>query len=369
MTNLRLAQVAAILSVLAPLGGNAQTDPTLLRFIHPDAKALVSIDWKRVRQSHLGTMIREKWVDQNAGGAIPGIEFLDDLDRVLISSPGRNPADPTADAPLLIVASGRFDLEKVRNVLATNGAKPQMFNNTQVYRPQGKSGKDMAFVLLDAQTILIGDARSVFASLERTAFPVTPAANPANPLLARAAQLDANFDIWAVMSTPGALASDRLMGMFTGQDLAADARAFEIAFSLRSGLTIESAVMFQAESSAKHMASELSRLLKLTMKDKMGEPAVLDLEKKLKITSEGPQVKIAVHMTQQELEKNAQIFTASHSKPQAAAVADVRQSDAAVNGVRPLTLPPADPPKPEKKVIRIEGLDEGTREIPYRERQ
>lgn len=368
MTNLRLAQVAAILSMLAAGSGNAQTDPTMLRFIHPDAKALVSIDWKRVRQSHLGTMIREKWVDQNTG-AIPGIEFLDDLDRVLISSPGRNAADPSADAPLLIVASGRFDLEKVRNVLATNGAKPQMFNNTQVYRPQGKSGKDMAFVLLDAQTILIGDARSVFASLERTAFSVPPAPNPvANPLLLRAAQLDANFDIWAVMSTPGALASDRLMSMFTGNDLTADAGAFEIGLSLRSGLTIESAVMFQAESSAKHMASELSRLLKLTMKDKMGEPAVLDLEKKLKITSEGAQVKIAVHMTQQELEKNAQIFTASHSKP-AAAVADVRPRDPAVSGVRPLTLPPADPPKPEKKVIRIEGLDEGTREIPYREHQ
>jgi hypothetical protein len=36
--------------------------------------------------------------------------------------------------------------------------------------------------------------------------------------------------------------------------------------------------------------------------------------------------------------------------------------------IRPLVIPAPPPaPKPEKKFIRIEGLDEGTREIPYKQ--
>jgi hypothetical protein len=340
--------------VLGPVIASAQTDPALLRFVHPDAKALISIDWKRVRQSHLGTMIREKWIDGNPGGPIPGVEFLNDIDRFVISSPGRNPLDvSTEEAPMLVVVAGHFDLAKIRKVLDTHSVKPQMFNNVQVYRPQGKSGKEMAFVLLDAQTILIGDARSIFASLEHSAFPLKP---DSNSLLARAAQLDTNYDVWALMNTPGVLASDRLMDMFTGGELGTEAHGFEIGFSLRNGFTVDTTVMFQSETAAKRMASELSKLLKLTIKDKMGEPAMLDMEKKLKVASEGVLVKIAMHMTQQELDQNAKIFAVSHKQP-AAPVAEIR----------PLMIPAPPAPKPEKKVIRIEGLDEGTREIPYKQ--
>jgi hypothetical protein len=350
---MRFRPIAATLSILlAPVIAHAQTDPALLRFVPGDAKALISIDWRRVRQSPIGTMIRQKWVD---GSAIPGTELLDDIDRVVISSPARNPAGaPAEEAPMLIVVGGHFDLAQVRGILTAQGAKPQMFNNVQVYRPQGSSSKDMAFVLLDAQTILIGDPPSVFASLERTAFPLP--SPDANSLLARAAQLDSTYDAWALMTTPGVLASDRLMAMFTGGELGTEAHGFEMGFSLRSGLTVDTTVTFQSEAAAKRMASELARLLKLAIKDKMGEPAMVDMEKKLKVTSEGSLVKIAMRMTQPELDKNAQLFALSHKTPVAPVAA-----------VRPLVIPVPPPAQPAKMVIRIEGLDEGTREIPYKQ--
>jgi len=147
-----------------------------------------------------------------------------------------------------------------------------------------------------------------------------------------------------------------LMDMFTSGALGTEAKGFEIGLSLRNGFTVDTTVMLQSDAAAKTMATELGRLLKLTIKDKMGEPAMLDIEKKLKIAAEGALVKIAMHMTPQELDKNAHIFALSHAKP-AAAVADVR----------PALVPTTPPPKPEKKVIRIEGLDEGTREIPFKQ--
>jgi hypothetical protein len=350
---MRLRPIAAMLTILlAPVIVRAQTDPALLRFVPDDAKALISIDWKRVRQSQVGAMIREKWID---GSAIPGIELLNNIDRVVISSQGRNPSEASAeDAPMLIVVGGHFDLAQVRGILAAQGAKPQTFHNVQVYRPQGNSGKEMAFVPLDAQTILIGDPHSVFGSLERTAFPV-PAPDP-NSLAARAMQLDVNYDGWALMTTPGLLASDRLMAMFTGGELGTEAQGFEIGFSLRSGLTIDTKVAFQSEMAAKRMASELGRLLKLAIKDKMGEPATLDMEKKLKVTSEGSFVKIAMHMTPPELDKSARLFAMSHKQPLAP-----------LDDARPPAIPSLAAPKPAKLVIRIEGLEEGTREIPYQQ--
>ena len=90
-----------------------------------------------------------------------------------------------------------------------------------------------------------------------------------------------------------------------------------------SGIPADASVLFESDSAAKRLASELHKMLKMAIKDKMGEPAMLDLEKKLKITAEGNMVKIAIRVTPQELEKNAQIYTATHKQP-VPALAEVR---------------------------------------------
>ncbi len=340
-----------LLLMLAPAFANAQTDPALWRFIHPNAKALISIDWRRLSHSHVGNMLREKWIDID-GPAIPGIEFLDDVDRFVISSPGRDPAAEPSEPQMLIVARGHFDPAKVRRVLLAHGAKAQMFNSIAVYRPQAKGSKDMAFVVLDAQTIVIGDARSVFQGLDQNR-----ASSDASPIAARATELDSTYDVWAMIQGTGAMAGNRLTEMFSGGALGAEPQSFEAGVSVRNGLVADIHLVLPTEAAAKNMAAELSRLFKAVVKDKAGEPAILELEKKLKIGSDGAIAKISLHLTPQELEKNARVFAASHKAAAPAPVA----------GIRPVLSPiPAPPPKPEKSVIRIEGLDEGIREIPYK---
>ena len=351
MAMLRFA-IFALLAALAPRLATAQTDPALWRFVNPGSKAILSIDWKHIRQSHIGTMLREKWVDPRAE-TMPGVELLNDVDRVVISSPGRDPANDAAEPPALIVIRGHFDVQKVRKLLVSHGAKPQMFNEVQVYRPQDKNSRDQAFVPLDAQTILIGDARSVFTSLERNQFP--PSTPEPIHIPARALELDALYDFWALMTAPGAMGSDRILEMFSGGPFGADARSFEIGLAFRDGLTIDSMISLLTEASAKQLVSELSKLLKTAIKDKMGEPAMLDLEKKLKISSEGSVVRIGMHLTAQEVDKNAKLYAATR-KQMVGSVPDVRS---------PAGSTPASPKQP-KTVIRIEGLDEGTREIPYK---
>lgn len=344
-----LRSLSSFVLLLAPAVVSAQTDPALLRFISPNSKSVISVDWKTLRATHIGILLREKYVDVDPASAIPGAEFLDDVDRVIISSPGRAQADETSDPPMLVVARGHFDLTKVRKALADHGAKPQLFNSIQVYRPQGKNSRDMAFVLMDSQTILIGDAASIFASLERNANPA-PAAD-AGALMARAAEMDSHYDVWALMSGLQAMASDRLMGMLAGGGFQSESRSFEAGVSLRNGLAADISLIFPSEPEARNMASEFSKLMKAAIKDKVGGPAMLDLEKRLKVVAQGATTKISLRMTPQEFEKNAQIFAATRHQP-AIDVADIKPVAQAI---------PA--PKSAPQMIRIEGLDDGPREV------
>lgn len=343
-----LRSLSIFILLIAPAVVSGQTDPALLRFISPNAKAVISVDWKTVRATHIGALLREKYVDVDPGSAIPGAEFLDDVDRFIISSPGRANADETSEPPMLVVVRGHFDLAKVRKTLADHGCRPQLFNSVQIYRPQGKNGRDMAFVLMDTQTILVGDAGSIFASLERNANP------PSDPgtLLARAAEMDSRYDVWALMSGLQAMTNDRLLGMLAGGGFQSESRSFEAGVSLRNGLAADISLIFPSEPEARNMASEFSKLMKAAIKDKVGGAAMLDLEKRLKVTAQGAATKISLRMTPQEFEKNAQIFAATRQQP-AIESADIKPVVEALPSI----------PKPAPQMIRIEGLDDGPREV------
>jgi hypothetical protein len=341
---------------LAPIVACAQNEPGPWRFIDPGSKAVIGVDWKRISRSPVGVMLREKWLDPEAG-AMPGIEFLENVDRFLVSSPGRDPGAETEEAPLLVVATGHFELPKIRALLLARGTKPQQFNSWLVYRPQGKNAKDLAFVLFDSETILVGDSRSIFTSLDRNAF--QHAAPDPKSILVRAGEMEASYDAWALVSSPDALGSNRLTELLTGAGLDSEAQGFEAGVSLRAGLAADITVLFSSEDDAKSMTAELSKIVHLAAKDKAGEPFVQDFEKKLKFASDGLRVKISLRLTPRELDRNAQLFAASRKRP-----AVVGQP--VISDVRPAAQStPVPPAPPEKQVIRIEGLDDGTREIPF----
>lgn len=340
--------------VLVPAIVGAQTDAGPWRFVDPAAKAVISVDWKRVSRSPLGAMLREKWLDPAAGSKMPGIEFLDDVDRFLVASTGGDPGgdqdDENQEAPLLVVASGRFDLARIRAVLVAQHTRPQLFNSFVVYRPQGKNAKDLAFALFDKQTILIGDSRSIFASLNRSAFE-RPAPDQSS-IRTRAPEMDASYDAWAVVTAPGALAGNRLTELLAGVGVDSEAQGFEAGISLRTGLSADITLLFSSDEAAKSTAAELAKIVHLAAKDRSGEAFLQDFGRRMKFASDGPRARITLRLTPQEFEKNAQLFASRKRNP------------APAPEIRPVAAP-APPTPPERQVIRIEGLDGGTREIPY----
>jgi hypothetical protein len=378
----RLRANLAIAALLAPMfhpgqlargqSPSVHPDAALWRFVHPNAKALVSINWQRIRQSSEGAMIRDKLLNTFPIAAIPGLELLDTIDRVVLSLSGdETPTDTDVEAaptPLLVALRGHFDAARLRQLFKRLGGKAQAYNSFQVYRPQGKDAKNLAYVLFDAGTILFGDAPSLFAALERNRF-APPAPEPGS-IIARAAEMDASYELSWVMNADGMLSSHQLADLFRGDEWAQDAQAFEVGVNLHSGMTADVTVRFASEAAAKGVVAELTRLTDVVLqekvlqdkvskdrvsKDRKADLQMQDIVRKLKFSSDGSAAKISLRLTSRELEASVEAFAASGG------------DFAPVASASPATAPEAVPaPAPSKPgVIRIEGLDEGPREIPY----
>jgi hypothetical protein len=365
MIRLRTSLVFAAL--VWPIVAAGQSEPALWRFVPPNAQALISIDWARIRQSPAGAMIRDTWLTSGALPAIPGLELLNDIDRILISSPGNSSADESTQQPVVIAIHGHFDAAKVRQIFTRFGAKPQSYNSFQVYRPQSKKGsgargneaKDMAFLLFDPETILFGDSKSIFLTLDRNQFGPPPQASAS--LLARAAAMDPNYDLWVIMDAFEIMSNDSVAALLRGGDWASEAQGFEAGVNLRAGLAADITVRFSSDDVAKRVTTELTRVMNMAARDRRSGAQMQEIAKKLKFGSDGSAAKISLRLTEQELEKSAQAFAAG-----------LKAAESAANAASPSDAAPAPAPVPsaaKSAVIRIEGLDEGPREIPFQDAQ
>ena len=345
----RLRASLALIALLVPAAVEGQQDSGLWRFVYPNAKAVASINWQRIRQSQAAATIRDEWLNRGTGSALPGIEMIDQIDRVLISSPGNlfgRDADGDSGKPAVLFAvQGHFEAAKVHQFFTRLGTKAQAYNSFQVYRPQAKGAKDMAYVQFDASTVLFGDAPSIFAALERNRF--TPPTPEPGSIMARAAEMDAQYEFWLVIDTPEMMSSDRIAGLFHGAEWISEAQGFEAGVSLRAGLSADVTVRLASEEAAKQVVTDLGQIMSTMSKDKKAAQ-MQDIAKKLKFNSDGSAVKISLRLTSKELEKTAQAFAAGLKASATPA---------------PAALPAALPAKPG--VIHIDGLDDGPREIPY----
>lgn len=309
----------------------AAPDASLWRFIHPKAKALVGIQWSRVQQSEVGRWIEQRWINDES---IPGVEFLPEIQEVLISSPGAIAGAAAGDPPLLISIRGNFDLARVQQLLVREGHRAQTFGNISIYRPGAKASSEPSFALLSTEIILVGDLQSLYATIERSRMPVSEEDD--DGFLGRAQLLATRYDCWALMSEPGAM-KNFLFASLAGKALSPDSVGFEAGISVKEGLSIDVVMSSSNDRAARTVCAKLNHLLKGV---DGGSPEYAAIFRKLRIVSDHSNVYITLRMNEQE--------TAASLK---------------------VTPPPVvEGAGAEGKVIRIEGLDEGVREVAVKPR-
>jgi len=355
------------------------------QFAPPDAKVFLGIRWNNIAASEVGKMLRKKLADSGFT-TMPAFGLLNEIDEAVIASPGKQPDDPEdKQAPVLIRVSGRFHAGEFERLMVEQGARAQSYRAKKVYRQ--KKGGDMAFTLIDEHSFLVGDAPSVFAALDRLEWP-----NPAaNPLVERARRLRDAYDLWALFTvTPSAFAGRVLPDL----PLIGDVHGLEMGVSFQSGLDVRIGLDTDSPDASAKLAAELKKTLKLALKDAqesaqdaaaslktrdrttaapvvrgfMDNPDLAAAAKKLQIAADDNSVRVTLRINAAEFTKT---LAEAFRRGQRLATLRAAQADLARSVQPPQASAPQQalepqppPPPPVREMIRIEGLDDGPKEVP-----
>ena len=338
--------------------------PSLWRYAHPEAKALIGIEWNRILNSPLGQQMRQK-IAESGVSEVEGLDFLDDIDRIFISSPGNPEGETKQQPPVVIAARGRFDLAKVRKIAAAKMTPVESYGPIEILEQHEADDVPMAMALVDSQTILLGDSESVRAAID-----AHMAADPGvaeDPLFLRAVELAAGNDLWIVAH---ASPSDFSTTSTEQAPFLEDVERIEVGLSLQDGLGLQLNLGTASEDSAQNLAGGLQFMLAMLLSGQQNQPGMPNLSEKLRVSTESSMVRLALSLDQSELEQAFnQVRSSVSSSLSGAGDVEVRAAvggDGEWNvGSQPQETAVSRPAVPEKQVIRIYGMEGGPREIPF----
>ena len=351
-------------TLLLATSGFAQTNTW--EFGHPDAKLMMGIDLKGLRESAAGKAVRDQWKAQpeQIGPAALAMGFLEQVDRIFISSPALQPvASRTAvkttpgqravpqvaaknNPPFLMAVEGSLP---VQQLLAFLPGTSHRYHDVDIFR--GTKTEDASIAALDARTILVGDEKSVESAIDRHGKGLAPA----SPLLKRAEALAANHEIWIIAED--SLSNFQPQGADGANPLAAklasQIKGLDMGLSVRDGMQFELALATENEAVASQMAQMMSGPLSAMMLTQSGHPETAEMLKRLHVDTDSAHVRMSFALTADELAQ--QIKTAQ------ASMAARAQAGTQPTAPRPMVRTQPKPATPGK--VKIYGLDEGVKEI------
>ena len=238
--------------------------------------------------------------------------------------------------------------------------KAVAYQSVEILERTEADGATITLALVSAQTVLVGDAPSVRAALDHY-FAADPG-QASNPLFSRAAELAAKSDLWIVAKASPSDFSDN------GGDQAKflnDIEAIEAGVSLADGLGVELNLGTKSAESATTLAGGLQFMLGMMTADKNASQGLPDLTKKLYISTDGPLVHIVLSLDAQDVQA-ALKSVGPDMLPDFGGSSDKEAEVQTAMDAAPNPLEEKIPAAPvERGTIRIYGLEEGVREIPF----
>lgn len=323
---------------------------SLWRYAHPNARFLCGLEWSSISNSEVAATLKSEFAAGKS--SLHGIEFVKELDRFLLSTPGKQEwpgMNRPTETPLIIVLQGKFDWTVLRQRSII-----RRYKSVEWLAPKN-AREEMQIGVIDQQTLLLGDRKSLAAAIDRG---LDPAAANRGSLFESAAALAATEPLWFLADSPSRLTS--VSG--PAASIANDIRAVAGGVQFQNGLTLG----IDLKTSQPEQATRLQTLLQAMMtlqQASAGTPSPASLLHRVKVTQSGAAVHLALAMTTREIQEAIQSAkTGLSSGAWLSAAANMRS---ARPGKLFESMPAAAAKPPEKQVIRIVGLDSGTREIPF----
>ncbi len=359
----KTAEPAPVLvEAAAAAQGQQQSQPAYRRYIHPGAKAMAGIDLARMASSPLGKKLAEQingfGVKEKASAE--GLEFVSDIEKLVLSSPGEvgtkgGPATLSEEAPFVVAMQGKFKIDKIRKSLMARKATRLIHENAEVWLP---AKGDTSLAIINSQLMLLGDRKSLRATLEAAAAAQAGDGNASEeneePVRKRAGELAKMYDFWLVSDASfeglGAAAPNVPQAeMLSGID------QLEVGVSFRQGLAADVSLHGKTpEETAKLgvMLAGVKALAALSVQQKK-QPELTDMLDKLKVGTSGERVMLSVKFSQKELDRGFASFAGGNLSAKAT-------TKPTITNEPPVKLPR--PPEPAL-VVRIFNAEGGTREI------
>lgn len=314
-----------------------QSNPAALDLTHPDAKALAGIDLRSLRESSVAQIFGSDIKSTQAGMMqFPGMGIFDDVEQVLVSSPGPVPGAKKENPPFLLIVTGHFAPDHVRPLL--RGAR-ETYNEVDIYT----LGDNMGLAVFDEQTLVLGDVASLKGAVDRRG------ARKPSALASRGAAMASSYNVWVIATiSPSAFQPGQMdIGKF-----AQDIRGIDAGMSVRDGLDLDIGVLASTAKAADDIGKLLSMGLQAGLASKMDPKGAMEIARKMQISSDGTRMHIKFTLNKEELENQMRTLQ------QARMTSNPRIAPAPVSVV----------PDRSPKTIKIFGLDDGVHEIPFSQR-
>jgi hypothetical protein len=338
--------------------------------VHPDTKLLIGLDWRQAQQSPLGPMLKK----QVAEGGHPLLNFLESIenvDRLLVSSTGAAPGGRRP--PLLVIAQGHFQLSKIRTLATSDGAVSRRYNDVELLVPGGgAANEEIHFALIDASTILFGDGVSIKAAINRHLRQEPP--NNRNLAVARSMTLSTANDFWMVSEEPFQALNNLGIGTMPFMEMLT---GLEMNVTMRDGLNVQLSLFAKTAEDAQQLMNGISPLLQLMAIQPQANLGIQELARRCHITLDRGIVRLTADLERKLVDQALQTMRATRSQQVTQGPAPGTRlttplqgalQQAGQSGPQAQSGPPpgaAAVTTSSRKVIRIVGMEEGIREIPY----
>jgi hypothetical protein len=307
---------------------SAADDNRLLGLLPEHARIVLGVKVRQVAESPLARSLTQEF--QNSAGdwssipSLTGFDPFQDLDEVILASTGAG-----EDAPVLIVASGRF-------ATARAAADATLYHGVPLAEGDGKSGGSFAF--LDDFTAVAGDLAEVKAAIDRR----ESLSSLDSDVAANVAKYRALYEIWCIAGQPKGLVQ-RFAGSENSEALQ-PVDSLRVGIGLTAGLEIAAEVQARSGEDAQKLAGTLALVEAMV---KASQPQAGGA--KIDIQHQDTSLKIAVSIPEEALK---QAIRNQGSVLQRAAAQPVKPSTPAPP--RPVVAPA---PRPVRPAVRIQSSE------------
>jgi hypothetical protein len=361
-----------VLAFCLGAGLTAQTaEGTLWRYVHPEAKFLLGVDWQKAKVSPVGRMISQKLAAQTnlkSAKADKGLRMLEKVKLVLVSSPSVEGMSEGTPGRVIVALEGKFDKAEFRQLLP-EGTAVERFKGVDLFVPLKAKKDEMLAAYVSEQFALLGDRASLTEVLEGGATGLKD-----QSLMERATHLAAGCEMWLVASAPPVPAdAPALEGpMKQLQDM----ESLELGVALAKGLGLEMNMNMKTVESAQGISMMAQLFMSMAANQTRESDEFSKALKSMKVTQNGKQVHMALNVPMSTLEKGMVAMKSSIETKGRQAVESMMSGG--FSATRPATRaagpqlaraepppPPPAPAQPVKRTIRIVGLENGDREVNY----